>query len=63
MSRSKIVDDLEMGIDDADYQDDSSANLDKEVGNQEHAKTRQRIDELLERKRLKELLDEDEWDL
>lgn len=30
---------------------------------EENAKTRKRIDELLEKKRLKELLDEDEWEL
>ncbi|WP_371186745.1 PA3496 family putative envelope integrity protein [Thalassotalea maritima] len=63
MSRNKIIDDVDFSGSDEDFDDDVSANTDDEKGNQESAKTRRRIDELLERKRLKELLDEDEWEL
>ncbi|KGJ89363.1 hypothetical protein [Thalassotalea sp. ND16A] len=63
MSRSKIIEDAELGLSDDDYQDDVSANTDNDQGGIDCAKTRKRIDELLEKKRLKELLDEDEWEL
>ena len=63
MSRNNIVEDDDLEINEGDYQDDVSANFEKEIGSEEHAKIRQRIDELLEKKRLKELLDEDEWEL
>ncbi|WP_394175009.1 PA3496 family putative envelope integrity protein [Thalassotalea litorea] len=55
--------------------DDFDDNLDSEIDAEEtstdlpkkdsemSAKTRKRIDELLEKKRLRELLDEDEWEL
>ncbi|OUS27538.1 hypothetical protein A9Q98_09575 [Thalassotalea sp. 42_200_T64] len=62
MSR-RIIEGVELGLSDYDYHDDVSANTDKEVGGIDCARTRKRIDELLEKKRLKELLDEDEWEL
>ncbi len=63
MSRSKIVDDVEFGVNESEFQDDVSANIDTDVNDNDQAKTRKRIDDLLEKKRLKELLDEDEWEL
>lgn len=63
MSRSKIVQDAEFGMNDSEYQDDVSSNIESEIGDKEQAKTRKRIDDLLEKKRLKELLDEDDWEL
>ncbi|WP_212744452.1 PA3496 family putative envelope integrity protein [Thalassotalea litorea] len=47
------------GVSDTDETTDDLLKEDDEVS----AKTRKRIDELLEKKRLKELLDEDEWEL
>ncbi|MDN3652047.1 hypothetical protein QWY77_04600 [Thalassotalea ponticola] len=63
MTRDKIIDDVDFGNSDGEYGDDVSSNSDNDTVNPESAKTRRRIDELLERKRLKELLDEDEWEL
>lgn len=63
MSRSKIIEDAETNLNDDGYQEDISANVDKDLNKADNAVTRKRIDELLEKKRLKELLDEDEWEL
>ena len=63
MSPSKIINESDLDINDSEYQDDSSTATDKNIGSKQNAATRQRIDELLEKKRLKELLDEDEWEL
>lgn len=63
MSRSKIIEDAENNFVEQEFQDDISPNQEKELNSQSDAKTRKRIDELLEKKRLKELLDEDEWEL
>lgn len=63
MSKSKIIESAEASIGDDEYQENISANADKDLGKADNAVTRKRIDELLEKKRLKELLDEDEWEL
>ena len=62
MSPNNIINSSDLDIDDSDFQDDSANDTDKDIGTKQNAKTRQRIDELLEKKRLKDLLDEDEWD-
>ena len=58
MTRSKIIENAEANIGDDEYQENISANADKDLGKANNAVTRKRIDELLEKKRLKELLDE-----
>lgn len=63
MSPGKIIDNPDLSIDEINYQQDSSDNSDKDLDKKYNAETRKRIDELLEKKRLKELLDEDEWEL
>ena len=63
MSRSKITEDAEATISYDEYQEDISANADKNLGKADNAVTRKRIDALLEKKRLKQLLDQDEWEL
>ncbi|WNC73172.1 hypothetical protein RGQ13_04075 [Thalassotalea psychrophila] len=63
MTGSKIIENAEANIGDDGYQENISANADKDLGKANNAVTRKRIDELLEKKRLKELLDEDEWEL
>ncbi|QBY03797.1 hypothetical protein E2K93_05105 [Thalassotalea sp. HSM 43] len=63
MSRNKIINDVDLTNSDMDFTDEVSSNTENDAGNPDTAKTRRRIDELLEKKRLKELLDEDEWDL
>ncbi|WP_157726617.1 PA3496 family putative envelope integrity protein [Thalassotalea crassostreae] len=57
MSPDQLIDD---GFGESFDEDETLNTETKETSN---AKTRKRIDELLEKKRLKELLDEDEWEL
>lgn len=63
MSREQIINDTELNIEENDYQEDSLDTANKDLGIKDNAKTRKRIDDLLEQKRLKECLDEDEWEL
>ena len=63
MSRSNIIEDVEINLGEDQYQEDISVKPDKDLSKSDHATARKRIDELLEKKRLQELLDEDEWQL
>ena len=63
MSRNKIIEDVDLDTNEMEFQDDVDGNVDVETSKQDTAKARRRIDELMEKKRLKELLDEDEWEL
>lgn len=63
MSRNKIIEDAENNIGEASFSENIADNNDCDHASKDTVKTRKRIDELLEKKRLKELLDEDEWDL
>lgn len=63
MSQGNIAQDNELDICEVECQEEVAEDIEKEIGSEEHAKTRQRIDMLLEKKRLKGLLDEDEWEL
>ncbi|TKB46893.1 PA3496 family putative envelope integrity protein [Thalassotalea mangrovi] len=49
--------------DGADFEPDATDTDLPKSDNQVSKRTRKRIDELLEKKRLKELLDEDDWEL
>ena len=63
MSRNKIIEDAENNIGEPSFSENIADNNTSDLANHDSAKTRKRIDELLEKKRLKELLDEDEWAL
>ncbi len=63
MSRNKIIEDAENSIGEASFNENIADNNDCDHASKDTVKTRKRIDELLEKKRLKQLLDEDEWDL
>ena len=63
MSTNDLFDDADMNFSEQEFQQDNSSNSTQDAGSAASAKTRQRIDELLEKKRLRELLDEDEWEL
>ena len=63
MSRNKVIEDAENNIGEPSFNESISDKNESDILNQDTAKTRKRIDELLERKRLKQLLDEDEWTL
>ncbi|QDP02248.1 PA3496 family putative envelope integrity protein [Thalassotalea sp. PS06] len=56
-----IDDDFEENMDDGVDAEETDTDMPKD--DEANAKTRKRIDELLEKKRLKELLDEDEWEI
>ncbi len=63
MPSSNVIKEAEAEFTEQEFELDSSAQSETNPSNQNNAKTRKRIDELLEKKRLKQLLDEDEWEL
>lgn len=63
MSRNKIIEDTENNIGEPSFNESITDSNEADFSSKDTLKTRKRIDELLEKKRLKELLDEDEWDL